>query len=179
MPVAALLVGPKVAAVLEQGSGTFINGFTYQAHPLACAAALAVQDIIQQDGLLLRVTQMGGYLEARLREALGQHPYVGDIRGKGLFWGIELVKDRETKEPFNPQQKLAFAVAEAALEGSPPVMVYPGQGCAGGVSGDHLILSPPYTIGTQEVDVLVEAVQRAIDVTVERIEAADESKWGE
>lgn len=114
-PVAGLLVGHRIIGVLENGTGAFAHGQTYQGHPIACAAALQVQKTIRQDNLVRNVAQMGRLMERLLRERLEHHPHVGNIRGKGLFWGIEFVRDRATKEPFDPRGGIALRVHEKGL----------------------------------------------------------------
>jgi adenosylmethionine-8-amino-7-oxononanoate aminotransferase len=93
-------------AALREGSGGFLHGHTYQAHPMACAAALAVQQVIAEEGLLDNVRRQSGALETLLTERLGNHAHVGDIRGRGLFLAIEMVEDRATKAPFDPARRL-------------------------------------------------------------------------
>lgn len=112
MPIAALLASRQVVGVLQQGTGAFSHGQTYQGHPIACAAGLAVQRIIQQDDLIANVRKQGALLGRLLKERLSSHIAVGDIRGKGLFWGIELVKNRNGKEPFDPSVGVAMGIHE-------------------------------------------------------------------
>lgn len=112
MPVAAMLTSRKVVEVLRLGSGAFSHGQTYQGHPLACKAAFAVQRIIQQDDLIANVRIQGRLLGSLLKQMLAGHAYVGDIRGKGLFWGIEFVRDKITKEPFDPKLGVANGIHE-------------------------------------------------------------------
>src|SRR5437667_462923 len=101
-PIGAMLASADIIDTIRRGSGAFQHGHTYLAHPLACAAALAVQRIISDEKLLDRVKELGGRLERRLTERFGNHRHVGDIRGRGLFWAIELVADRGSREPFDP-----------------------------------------------------------------------------
>jgi adenosylmethionine-8-amino-7-oxononanoate aminotransferase len=105
-PVGAVLAQRKIVEAMSKGSGFFQHGHTYLGHPMACAAALAVQQVIRRDGLVAKVREDGVAFGAMLREALGAHPHVGDIRGRGFFWGIELVADRASKAPFDPALKL-------------------------------------------------------------------------
>src|SRR5256885_247361 len=105
-PIRALLLHEKIFQALAQGSGAFQHTHTYMGHPLACAAALAVQRVIRRDDLLANVRAQGAYLSRRLKERFGNHPFVGDVRGRGLFQGLELVTDRDTREPFDPKRKL-------------------------------------------------------------------------
>lgn len=112
MPIAALLASRQVVSVLQQGTGAFSHGQTYQGHPIACAAGLAVQRIIQQDDLVANVRKQGALLGRLLKERLSSHIAVGDIRGKGLFWGIEFVKNKNGKESFDPSVGVAMGIHE-------------------------------------------------------------------
>ena len=111
-------------------------------HPVAAAAALAVQEVIRRDGLIANVMKMGARLEERLKERFGQHPFVGDIRGRGLFWALELVSDRASKQPFDPAAKLHARVKREAMARG--LMVYPMGGTVDGVNGDHVLLAPSF-----------------------------------
>ena len=108
-PIGAVLLTQRIYEAFANGSGAFQHGHTYMGHPVAAAAALAVQEVIRRDGLIANVMKMGARLEERLKERFGQHPFVGDIRGRGLFWALELVSDRASKRPFDPAAKLARA----------------------------------------------------------------------
>lgn len=112
MPVAAMLASAHVVEVLEHGSGAFSHGQTYQGHPLACRAALEVQRIIMKDDLVANVRKQGALLGRLLKEKLGNHAAVGNIRGRGLFWGIEFVKCRATKECVEPSMGVAMGIHE-------------------------------------------------------------------
>src|SRR5690606_6923078 len=114
-PIGAVLLGQKIFDAFAAGSGLFQHGHTYINHPVACAAALAVQDVIRRDNLLENVRAMGAYLTRRLSERFGNEPHVGDIRGRGLFMGIELVEDRASKAPFDPRRKLYARIKKAAM----------------------------------------------------------------
>lgn len=159
-PIGAMLTASHIADALRQGSGGFQHGHTYLGHPIACAAALAVQRVLQSDGLLTAVAQQGQRLMAGLEKALGQHPNVGDIRGRGLLQGVEFVADRETKAPFDPALKFNQRVkAEAMARG---VVVYPMPGTIDGVHGDHIVLAPPFICTDADIDAIVEAVAAAV-----------------
>ena len=137
-PIGALLVQEKIFETVAGGSGAFQHSHTYMGHPLACAAALAVQRVMRRDNLLENVRVQGAYLSRRLKERFSNHPFVGDVRGRGLFQGLELVADRDSKEPFDPKLKLhARAKREAMARG---LMVYPMGGTVEGVAGDHVLL---------------------------------------
>ena len=160
-PIGAVLVSDRVVEPIRQGSGAFQHGHTYLAHPVACAAALAVQQVIHEDGLLDLVTHRGALLEQRLTERLGNYRHVGDIRGRGLFRGIELVADRATRSPFDPALKLHARIKAAAFARG--LACYPSGGTMDGVRGDHVLLAPPYIISPDEIDIVVDRLGSAID----------------
>ena len=160
-PIGAMLTSGKIIDAIRAGSGAFLHGHTYLAHPLACAAALAVQDVIREDGLLERVKERGKQLEQRLTERFGNHRHVGDIRGRGLFWAIELVSDRATRASFDPALKLNQKIkAEAFANG---LGCYPGGGTVDGARGDHVLLAPPYIASAAEIDLIVDKLGTAVD----------------
>lgn len=160
-PIGAMLASGKIIDTIRSGSGAFLHGHTYLAHPLACAAALAVQDVIREDNLLEQVKQRGKQLEQRLTERFGNHRHVGDIRGRGLFWAIELVADRATRTSFDPALKLNQKVkAEAFANG---LGCYPGGGTVDGIRGDHVLLAPPYITSADEIDQIVDKLGTAVD----------------
>jgi adenosylmethionine-8-amino-7-oxononanoate aminotransferase len=160
-PIGAMLASGKIIDTIRAGSGSFQHGHTYLAHPLACAAALAVQDVIREDRLLDRVRERGKQLEQRLTERFGNHRHVGDIRGRGLFWAIELVADRASRTPFDPALKLNQKIkAEAFANG---LGCYPGGGTVDGVRGDHVLLAPPYIASADEIDLIVDKLGTAVD----------------
>lgn len=163
-PIGGILVSGKVIQRLEAGSGAFMHGHTYQAHPLACAAAVAVQEAIHADGLLENVRVMGRRLEQRLTERLGNHRCVGDIRGRGLFWAVELVQDRATKAVFDPALKLNDRVKQEAFARG--LACYPMGGTIDGRHGDHVILAPPYIVTSAEIDMIVERFGDAVDAAL-------------
>jgi adenosylmethionine-8-amino-7-oxononanoate aminotransferase len=160
-PIGAVLAQAHVAEAFAQGSGMFQHGHTYIGHAMACAAALAVQQVIRRDKLLQRVRQRGEGLRQRLSAAFGDHPHVGDIRGRGLFQAIELVADRATKTPFDPTHKLHARIkAQAMAEG---LMVYPMGGTIDGQQGDHVLLAPPFIVSDDQLDLIVQRLARAVD----------------
>ena len=160
-PIGALLMQDKIFDVVARGSGSFQHGHTYMGHPLACAAALAVQSVIRRDKLLDNVKAQGAYLARRLNERFGNHPFVGDVRGRGLLQGVELVADRSGKAPFDPRLELNARVkAQAMARG---LMVYPTGGTVDGIAGDHVLLAPPFIIDNALVDTIVERLGEAID----------------
>lgn len=163
-PIGAVLISDRIYQTFAKG-GDFQHGHTYIGHPLACATGLAVQQVIRRDGLLDNVKARGAALERRLAERFGNHHHVGDIRGRGLFQGIELVADRSTKAPFDPSRKLHARIkAEAMKRG---LMVYPMGGTVDGRSGDHVLLAPPFIVDDATVDAIVERLGDAVDAAIE------------
>jgi len=159
-PIGGILVAGRVVEALRAGSGTFKHGHTYQAHPVACAAALAVQQVIAQDGLLDNVRRMGARLSQGLGVALSGHPHVGDIRGRGLFQAVEFVRDRGTREPFDPALAVNERLKHAAY--AQGLGCYPMAGTVDGRRGDHVILAPPYVVDAAEIDLIVERFDAAV-----------------
>ena len=163
-PIGALLVGSPVYEALARGSGAFQHGYTYIGHAAACAGALAVQRRLRDDGLLARVQPMGELLGRELRRAFAEHPHVGDIRGRGLLWALELVRQRDLKQPFDPRERVHARVKQEALNQG--LLCYPMGGTIDGVRGDHVLLAPPYTIEPEQLEELWEklaaALQRAL-----------------
>ena len=160
-PIGAVLVQGRIIEAFRSGSGLFQHGHTYIGHPVAAAAALAVQKIIKRDGLLEAVRTRGAHFERSLRDALGAHPHVGDIRGRGLFRGVELVEDRATKRPFDPAHRVNAKVKAAAMERG--LMVYPMGGTIDGVRGDHVLLAPPFIASEADLDEIVGRLAGAIE----------------
>ncbi len=162
--IGATLVDGKVFDAISGGSGLFQHGHTYIGHPVSCAAALAVQHVIRRDRLLDNVGQQGELLQRRLRERFGNHHHVGDIRGRGLFQGIELVEDRGDKRPFDPALKLNARIkAEAMARG---LLVYPMGGTIDGARGDHVLLAPPFIVQPQDIETIVDRLGGAIDAAI-------------
>ncbi len=153
VPIGGLLVSGRVIDAMARGSGAFVHGHTYQAHPVACAGALEVQRIIGEERLVENVRAMGEVLDARLREAFGAHPHVGDIRGRGLFRALEFVEDRAARRPFAGARRIHEQVKAASLAAG--VAVYPSGGTVDGVMGDHALIAPPYTVTAGEIDEIV------------------------
>jgi adenosylmethionine-8-amino-7-oxononanoate aminotransferase len=160
-PIGGILIAERIVRALTQGSGGFLHGQTYQAHPVACAAALEVQRIIREDDLVANVGAMGRRLEAALQDRFGNHRHVGDIRGRGLFWALEFVTDRAGKGVFDPALKLNERVkAEGMARG---LATYPMGGTIDGKRGDHVIVAPPYIAGPGDIDTIVERLGDAVD----------------
>ncbi len=163
-PIGAMLCSGAIYEAIEGGSGFFQHGHTYIGHPAATAAGLAVVRALKARGLVARSAAMGEALAARLEARLGQHPHVGDLRGRGLFRGVELVADRETKAPFDPARKVAAKVKAAAFEAG--LICYPMAGTIDGRMGDHVLLAPPFIISEDEIDMLVDRLAGAIDAAI-------------
>lgn len=159
-PLSAVFMSQKVVDVLLNGSASFNNGHTFQCYPLSCAAGISVQKIIQRDNLLQNVKQVGEYLGQALMQELKDIKIVGNIRGRGLFWGVEFVKDKLTKEAIDPRIRIGQQIQHNALENG--LAVYPGFGTIDGLSGDHILIAPSYDITQDQVDVMVQQVAASI-----------------
>ena len=166
-PIGALLIRDKVFDTVAAGSGAFQHSHTYMGHPLSCAAALAVQRVIRRDDLLANVSAQGAYLSRRLQERFGNHPFVGDVRGRGLFQGLELVADRDSKVPFDPKLELHMRIKREAMARG--LMVYSMGGTVDGTRGDHVLLAPPFIVDGPLVDTIVERLGNAIDAATAKI----------
>lgn len=184
-PVSAILINDSIVQTMDKGTGQFRHGQTYQGHPISCAAAFAVQKTIQEQSLVENVRTMGAYLETQLKQRFESHPYVGDIRGKGLFWGVssmflysilhdqqkrhvtnsfqlEFVQDKATKEPFDPKDRLCYRIQEKGLEPEHSISLYGCSGTVDGTKGDHLILAPPYIVSKEEIDIIVDTLEKVL-----------------
>ncbi len=165
-PIGGVLVSAKVIDALRKGSGAFMHGHTYQAHPMACAAALAVQKVIREDNLLENVRAMGALLEEKMNDRFGNHAYVGNVRGRGLFWAIELVQDRTSKAVFDPAIKLNDKIKQEAFDRG--LACYPMGGTIDGARGDHVILAPPYISTSDEIERMVAILGDAVEAALPR-----------
>ena len=163
-PIGAVLLSAKIFESFFKGSGFFQHGHTYMGHPMAAAAGLAVQEVIRRDKLLGNVGAMGDHLQRRLEERFANHHHVGDIRGRGLFRGVEMVADRGSKQPFAPELKLNAVIKREAMARG--LMVYPMGGTIDGVRGDHVLLAPPFIVTREQVDAIVERLGDAVDAAV-------------
>ena len=166
-PIGAMLASAKIIAAIEAGSGAFQHGHTYMGHATACATALAVQQTIREERLLDAVRTRGEDLSAALTERLGNHAHIGNIRGRGLFMGLELVRDRISKQPFDPALKLHARIKTEAMARG--LMCYPMGGTIDGRLGDHVLLAPPYIITPEEIGELTDKLGAAIDATLARL----------
>ena len=164
-PIGAMLCSSDIYAAIEDGSGFFQHGHTYLGHPVACAAADAVLTKLTDGGMTSRSAKMGDRLADALQNQFGQHPNVGDIRGRGMFRGLEFVADRKTKAPFEPERKIAAKLKAAAFENG--LICYPMSGTIDGKSGDHILLAPPFTITDDQIEELVEKLSKSIDSVIQ------------
>ena len=172
-PVGAVLLSRRVFDAFSNGSGFFQHGHTYMAHPMACAAALSVQEVIRRDDLLANVRRQGNNLERRLRERFGNHHHVGDIRGRGLFQALEFVTDRGSKAPFDPALRLHARVKKEAMQRG--LMVYPMGGTIDGVQGDHVLIAPPFIVDEATIGTIVERLGDAIDAAIGSVDGMRET----
>ena len=164
-PIGAVLASERVYRPILEGSGSFSHGHTYIGHPVACAAALSVQRIVQRDGLLSRVRAQGEKLQAALLDQFREYAHVGDVRGRGLFWSIELVANRADDTPFDPALRMYARVkAEAMRRG---LCVYTMGGTIDGERGDHVSMAPPFIVGDDEVLEIARRLRAAVDAAVD------------
>ncbi len=170
-PIGATLLSSKIFDAFANGSGFFHHGHTYLGHPMACAAGLAVQEVIARDHLLDNVKAMGARLARRLGERFHNHAHVGDIRGRGLFMAAELVEDRSAKTPFDPKLKLNARVKREAMARG--LVVYPSGGTIDDARGDHVLLAPPFIVDATAIDTIVERLGDAVDAAVASIGTAN------
>ena len=159
-PVGAMMATKTICDAIENGSGFFQHGHTYIGHPLACAASLAVQKYIQENNLLENVLKMGQELQEALEQTFGQHAHIGDIRGRGLFRGLELVQDRESKTPFDPSLKINARIKQAAMDVG--LMCYPMGGTIDGRRGDHVLLAPPFIVTSDQIGEITDKLSVAV-----------------
>ena len=159
-PLGAMICSSKLYQTISDGSGYFQHGHTYIGHPVACAAGLAVVNAILDRQLLARVTQLGEVLQTQLQASFGQHPNVGDIRGRGLFVGIEFVSDRKSKTPMPSSQRISSKLKAATF--SHGLICYPMPGTRDGKSGDHVLLAPPFVVSDEQIGEIVEKLSLAV-----------------
>jgi len=164
-PIGAMLCHADIHDAIAQGSGFFQHGHTYIGHPCACAAGLAVLHTLEDQALLANVNAMGKALDKALRERFSSHPNVGDIRGRGLFRGLELVANKDDKSPLDPARGIAGKIKAAAMREG--LMCYPMGGTIDGKSGDHILLAPPFIIDDTHVELIVERLGKALDLTLD------------
>ena len=159
-PIGAMLCSADIYGAIENGTGFFQHGHTYLGHPVAAAAGVAVLDKLTGRGLVNRSSEMGAMLHTVLCDRFGQHPHVGDIRGRGLFQGLEFVADRTSKAPFEPELKIATRLKAAAFDAG--LICYPMPGTRDGQNGDHVLIAPPFIISDAQIEELVDKLDRSI-----------------
>jgi adenosylmethionine-8-amino-7-oxononanoate aminotransferase len=159
--IGAVLAKKHIVDAMSRGSGFFQHGHTYLGHPVACAAALAVQRVIHRDGLLAKVRKDGEFFGALLRETFADHPHVGDVRGRGFFWGVELVADKAGKQPFDPAFRVHAMLKKDAMTRG--LLCYPFGGTVDGVNGDHVLLAPPYIASRDELGTIARLLAESVD----------------
>lgn len=163
-PIGAALVQKKIVDAIYHGTGFFQHGHTYLGHAVACAAALEVQRVIEREGLLDQVKQRGAYLAKQLEAQFSEHPHIGDIRGRGLFWGVELVQERSSKQAFAPERKLHAAIKAKAMDLG--LLCYPMGGTVDGHQGDHILLAPPFISTEADLDFIAQSLKQAINSAI-------------
>lgn len=163
-PIGAVVTSESVHKTIANGTGAFRGGFTHSGHTLSCTAALAVQRIVRERGLIANVAQQGARLSTLLLDRFGNHRHVGEVRGRGLLQSIELVADRDSKAPFERTQGIAPAIAREAVKLG--LIVNAAQGTVDGVRGDHVLLAPPFIIDSDELATMVERLGDAVDRAV-------------
>lgn len=160
VPLSGVLVHDKVFQALASGSKLLSHGHTFQAHPLACAAALAVQRIVRRDGLLNNVRQQGVVLERLLREHIAPLQFVGDVRGRGLFWGVELMRNPQAKQSFSLVDKFDAQVVQVAMHLG--LNILGSLGHSGDMHVDFVMLAPPYIVQEDDLAEMVAILRKAI-----------------
>ncbi|KAI0848442.1 pyridoxal phosphate-dependent transferase [Daldinia vernicosa] len=169
-PISAVLVNSRLVDSLKKSGKPFAHGQTYMTHPLAAAAALKVQQIIQRGNLIPHVRKMGAYLGRKLQERLLPHPYVGDVRGRGLFWAVELVANKETKEPFPPGLKVSNLIHTRGMKKGYEIALFDANGAYDGYAGDHFLICPPYIVSQTDIDEIVDRITRVVEDTFIELE---------
>jgi adenosylmethionine-8-amino-7-oxononanoate aminotransferase len=167
--IGAILVSEHIFQTVLASRGYFQHGHTYNGHLTACAAALAVQKTIRDDGLLLNVRTRSKELREALVDRFANRSYIGDIRGRGLFFGLEFVADRTTKTPFDPAYQIASKLRETALQHG--LMCYPGSGTADGLRGDHVLIAPPFIIDSSHIEELIDKLDQSVAAVMSAIGA--------
>jgi adenosylmethionine-8-amino-7-oxononanoate aminotransferase len=169
VPLGAVIAHERILDLMEEKKSNIVSGHTYSAHHLIAAVAKAVIKYTLENDLVNKAKQNGLYLMERMGELLA-HPLVGDVRGKGLFGGVEFVRNRETKEPFSPSERIADRVGKEALERG--LIIYPGTGSVDGIMGDHILVAPPLTVGRSEIDEMVSLLEKSVDCIERQVDHA-------
>mgnify|MGYP001240708502 FL=1 len=166
-PIGAMICQNFIYDAIANGSGFFQHGHTYLGHPVACAASLSVLNKLVNENFSSQVKEKGQYLQKNLELHLGQNQFVGDIRGRGLFRGIEIVKDRSTKEPFQKKLNIAGKIKKQALDIG--LICYPMQGTVDGSKGDHILIAPPFIINESEINEISTKLKSTIDLVCNQV----------
>ena len=166
-PIAGILIAKRILDSLRQGSASFNHGHTYQAHPMSCAAVLAVQQVIRDEDLVRACAAKGRVLASLLHEAFANHEQVGAVRGRGIFWGIEFVEDRTTKKPFKSSLDICPKIQQKAFDLG--LAVYPGRGTVDEWTGDHILLAPPLVIEVEHITSMVNILRDAVAAVVSEV----------
>ena len=166
-PIGAMIASTRIYDTIVGGSGFFQHGHTYVAHVAACAGALAVQRVIQEEHLLDNVKERGEQLRQLLREKFSDHPHVGDVRGRGLFVGVEFVQDRSSKAAFDPRLKVYAQLKASGMQHG--LLTYPSGGTIDGVRGDHVLLAPPFICTETDIEVISERFLKAVQAVLPRV----------
>ncbi len=164
-PIGAMMVSAEIYEAVENGSGFFQHGHTYIGHPTACAGALAVMQEMEDRDLITQVNTMGARLRSALEAEFGQHSHIGDIRGRGLFQGLEIVEDREMKTPFDPSRTINKRFKSAAFEAG--LICYPMGGTIDGRHGDHVLLAPPFIMEDNHIGEIVDKLASALKTALQ------------
>lgn len=163
-PLGVMMLSEAIYDAIANGSGFFQHGHTYMGHPVACATGVAVLDAIEEENLIENVRDKGKKLRSALEAQFGQHPHIGDIRGRGLFLGLELVEDKDTKAAFDPARQINGKIKKAAMDEG--LICYPGGGTIDGRLGDHVLLAPPYILEDEHIPLIVERLAAAIETAL-------------
>ncbi|MEP3525619.1 MAG: aspartate aminotransferase family protein [Hyphomicrobiales bacterium] len=163
-PIGAMLCSAQIYSAIEEGTGFFQHGHTYMGHPIACAASLCVVQTLLNDRLIPHVVDMGSKLNAALHQTFGQHSNIGDIRGRGLFQGLEIVEDRDTKKPFSPNKAINKKIKTAAFKAG--LICYPMGGTVDGVNGDHILLAPPFIMKECQINEITDKLSIALEASL-------------
>jgi hypothetical protein len=166
-PLSAMATSRRILDVLANGSGAPLHNQTFSQYPVSCAAGLAAIRFVKAKGLVERCAHMGDILHERLDD-LSEHPHVGDVRGRGLLAGIELVEDKASRKPFDRDLRMAETFAEAAQEVG--LVVWPNSGQADGTNGDLVLIGPPFIITEDEISELVRLFKIALDAATTTVE---------
>ena len=167
-PIGAMICNDEIYTSIKNNIGFFEHGHSYLAHPTACAAAISVLGLLLKGNMLEKITYKGHLLKKKLEKKFNSSEYIGDIRGRGLLIGMEIVKDKQTKEPFDPRNKIFQKIKRNALDLG--LMVYPGGGTIAGVYGDHILLAPPFVINKKQINEIVDKLYLAYDQTIKSID---------